>query len=70
MEVNMRIQARKSNGQFTRNTLTNCFGISENDTNTTGKTYSCSNCGYECRPILKTWICQKCGTENRKALNS
>ena len=66
----MRIQARKSSGQFTRNTLTNCFGISESDTNKSGNTYSCSKCGYECRPILKIWICQECGTENIKLPNS
>ena len=66
----MRMQARKSNGRFTRNTLNNCFGISENNTNKSGDLYSCSNCGYECRPILKTWVCQECGVENSKVLNS
>ena len=48
--MGMRMQARKSNGQFTRNTVTNCFGISENSINTSGKAYQCSNCGHECRP--------------------
>ena len=64
----MRMQARKSNGQFIRNTITNCFGIQKNSINTSGEIHSCLNCGYECRPILKTWICEKCGTENHTEL--
>lgn len=59
-----RKQMRDNNGRFIRNTLTNCFGISERKINTKAETSACKHCGHECKPILKTWNCPKCKGQN------
>ncbi len=41
-----RKQARRSNGRFTQNTLTNCFGISKSNINEKAETFTCKQCEY------------------------
>lgn len=61
-----RKQMRRSDGKFTRNTLTNCFMITKNDINEKAETFTCKKCGYRTKPVLKAWTCCKCGAENNE----